>query len=216
MRSSFRDRRCGTIEYLSVERPSIGALSRQRRERTIHCYFEADLNGSATDMTVFDVHGRAGGGIDERLERLAAIGALNRHELHGARIRPRRRGLRRRVDDRLQSIDCIDRRVIERWGAWFHVRSPTVSESKSTLSRLQQSLARLHTELSTTARVDDASKRLLREVLSDIERLLREQKTVAPAPRSRLEALAVDFDAAHPALSASLREFIDLLGRAGL
>ena len=77
-------------------------------------------------------------------------------------------------------------------------------------------MARLHTELSATARVDDASKRLLREVLNDIERLLREQKTLAPAPRSRLEALAVEFDTAHPALSASLREFIDLLGRAGL
>jgi hypothetical protein len=91
-----------------------------------------------------------------------------------------------------------------------------VNESKSIISPLQQSLARLHTELSTTARVDDASKRLLREVLNDIERLLREQKTAAPAPRPRLEALAVEFDAAHPALSASLREFIDLLGRAGL
>jgi hypothetical protein len=34
--------------------------------------------------------------------------------------------------------------------------------------------------------------------------------------QSRLEALAVVFEAEHPSLSASLREFIDLLGRAGL
>ena len=55
-----------------------------------------------------------------------------------------------------------------------------------------------------------------RAEIADIERLLREQKTIEPAPRSRLETLAVEFDTAHPALSASLREFIDLLGRAGL
>jgi hypothetical protein len=84
------------------------------------------------------------------------------------------------------------------------------------MSSLRQSLTRLHTELSATSRVDDASRRLLREVLSDIERVLREEKKIAPAPRSRLEALAVEFDARHPALSAGLRELIDLLGRAGL
>jgi hypothetical protein len=33
---------------------------------------------------------------------------------------------------------------------------------------------------------------------------------------SRLEALAVDFEAEHPSLAASLREFVALLGRAGL
>jgi hypothetical protein len=91
-----------------------------------------------------------------------------------------------------------------------------VSESNSTLSSLQQSLTRLRTELSATARVDDASRRLLREVLGDIERVLRDQKKLAPPPRSRLEALAVEFEAGHPALSAGLRELIDLLGSAGL
>jgi hypothetical protein len=66
--------------------------------------------------------------------------------------------------------------------------------------------------------VDEASRRLLGEVLNDIERLLRERQTTAATavPRSRLEGLAIRFDSAHPALSASLREFVDLLGRAGL
>ena len=74
-----------------------------------------------------------------------------------------------------------------------------------------------------TPQVEDSSKRLLREVLADIERLLSTGKA-APAAvpaaqaqsQSRLEALAVEFEADHPSLSASLREFIDLLGRAGL
>jgi hypothetical protein len=39
----------------------------------------------------------------------------------------------------------------------------------------------------------------------------------APAmSQSRLEALAVEFEADHPALAASLREFIELLAGAGL
>ena len=91
-----------------------------------------------------------------------------------------------------------------------------MSESNSTPESLRQSLAKLHADLSVTTSVDDASRRLLRDVLSDIERLLHENKAEAAASTSRLEALAVQFDSRHPALSASLREFVDLLGRAGL
>jgi hypothetical protein len=81
---------------------------------------------------------------------------------------------------------------------------------------LQQSLTRLHTQLSAAPKLDEASKRLLHEILSDIERVLNDQRPVVQAPRSRLEELAVRFDAGHPALSAGIREFVDLLGRAGL
>jgi hypothetical protein len=91
---------------------------------------------------------------------------------------------------------------------------------KPSADRLQQSLSQLHDVLVRTPRVDDSSKRLLRDVLGDIERLLSAgvpATPVAPAQsQSRLEALAVEFEADHPSLSASLREFIDLLGRAGL
>lgn len=88
---------------------------------------------------------------------------------------------------------------------------------------LQQSLARLHAELSGTPRIDPASRRLLREVLADIERALKQTPPDAkgearPAARSipRLEALAIEFDAEHPALAGSLRQLVDLLGRVGL
>jgi len=98
-----------------------------------------------------------------------------------------------------------------------------MDDRKPTPDHLQQSLLQLHQQLVGTPRVDDASKRLLREVLSDIERLLDHHAAVAPAGASvraqslpRLEALAVEFEAEHPALSAGLREFVDLLGRAGL
>jgi len=91
-----------------------------------------------------------------------------------------------------------------------------VPDSDSTSTALRQSLAKLHAELSGTRQADGPSKQLLRDVLADIERLLQDDKQVAPASTSKLEALAVRFDSDHPALSASLRQFIDLLGRAGI
>jgi len=64
--------------------------------------------------------------------------------------------------------------------------------------------------------MDETSRRLLREVLRDIERVLQDQQPTVRGPQSRLEELAVRFDVGHPALSASIREIVDLLGRAGL
>jgi hypothetical protein len=91
-----------------------------------------------------------------------------------------------------------------------------VNDPNSSPNSLQQSLTRLHSELSGAPKLDEASKRLLREVLQDIEGALKERQPAAQAPRSRLEELAVRFEAGHPTLSASIREFVDLLGRAGL
>ena len=90
-----------------------------------------------------------------------------------------------------------------------------MDSDKPDSEHLQHALSQLHTLLARTPRVDEASKRLLREVLGDVERLLGSGGTVAAAG-SRLESLAVDFEAEHPSLAASLREFVDLLGRAGL
>jgi hypothetical protein len=95
---------------------------------------------------------------------------------------------------------------------------------KPSPDQLQRSLSQLHDVLVRTPRVDASSKQLLREVLGDIERLLSNDAVAAAAAgpveaarsQSRLEALAVEFEAEHPSLSASLREFIDLLGRAGM
>jgi uncharacterized protein DUF4404 len=88
---------------------------------------------------------------------------------------------------------------------------------------LEHSLAELHAKLAAAPRLDEGSRKLLHDVLHDIERLLRESRqprqprqTPASAATRRLETLAVDFEADHPSLAASLREFIDLLGRAGL
>jgi uncharacterized protein DUF4404 len=88
-------------------------------------------------------------------------------------------------------------------------------------SSLERSLAQLHADLAGAAQVDQHTRQLLRSLLGDIERLLKqgEAASVPPADAEvphRLEALAVGFEAEHPTLAANLRQFIDLLGRAGL
>jgi Domain of unknown function (DUF4404) len=84
---------------------------------------------------------------------------------------------------------------------------------------LQQSLARLHAELANAAhRLDAKSQQTLRSALADTERLLN-QGGAPPAgvgAPHRLEALAVGFETDHPTLAASVRQFIALLGEAGL
>jgi hypothetical protein len=83
---------------------------------------------------------------------------------------------------------------------------------------LQQSLAKLRAEMASAHRLDDQSHGKLHTALSHIESRLN-QKGAAPdadaAPHG-LESLAVGFEADHPSLAASLRQFIDLLGKAGL
>jgi hypothetical protein len=92
--------------------------------------------------------------------------------------------------------------------------SPPTTPSPS----LEQSLAQLHAELARATRVDETARQLLRALLTDIERLLREGDVTAgsSAAPHRLEGLAVEFEAEHPSLAASLRQFIDLLGKTGL
>jgi hypothetical protein len=83
---------------------------------------------------------------------------------------------------------------------------------------LQHSLIRLQQEIARAPRLDEHSKQRLRAALAEIERQI-DQRGAAPAVSATphpLEALAVGFEADHPAVAASLRQFIDLLGQAGL
>jgi hypothetical protein len=99
---------------------------------------------------------------------------------------------------------------------------------------LQVLLAKVHERLSQSGYLDADSQAQLRQIESDIERALQQQNVaskapiVAPAPvateaasaaedhGSRLEELAVRFEADHPSLAASLRQLTDLLGKAGI
>ena len=79
---------------------------------------------------------------------------------------------------------------------------------------LHAALARLHDELQGSPQLDLESRRLLDELTADIGRA--REATVSTAHVSRLEALAVEFEAGHPDLAARLRGIADALGRIGL
>jgi Domain of unknown function (DUF4404) len=87
---------------------------------------------------------------------------------------------------------------------------------------LQVLLARIHERLNEAGSVDAGSRELLTQVMGDIERALAAQSAPAvvteatEANTSRLEALAVRFEADHPALAATLRRLVDLLGEVGI
>ena len=80
---------------------------------------------------------------------------------------------------------------------------------------LQALLVRVHERLNEAGSVDEGSRELLGRVMGDIERALQ-QDGGAQTHTPRLEALAVRFEADHPALAALLRRLVDLLGKAGI
>ena len=84
---------------------------------------------------------------------------------------------------------------------------------------LQVLLARIHERLNEAGSVDAGSRQMLTQVMGDIERALAAQEVppeATVANTSRLEALAVRFEAEHPALAATLRRLVDLLGEVGI
>jgi Domain of unknown function (DUF4404) len=83
---------------------------------------------------------------------------------------------------------------------------------------LQLSLAKLRAELANSPRLDERSRGRLHAALIDIETRLQQKgaASAADAAPHPLESLAVGFEAEHPTLAASVRQFIGLLGQAGL
>ena len=85
---------------------------------------------------------------------------------------------------------------------------------------LQTLLGKVHERLGEAGSVDTGSRELLAQVMRDIERALGQgadtEVTTSQANTSRLESLAVRFEADHPALAASLRRLVDLLSEVGI
>ena len=79
---------------------------------------------------------------------------------------------------------------------------------------LDEALVRLHAELQESPQLDAESRRLLDTITGDIQRARGETGSAAHA--SRLEELAVRFEAEYPELAARLRGIADALGRVGL
>ncbi len=80
---------------------------------------------------------------------------------------------------------------------------------------LQELLAELHARLSRATSLDADARKLLTTVSHDIEKALARSDAPSTSP-ARLEALAVSFEADHPALADALRQIVDALGKAGI
>ena len=95
---------------------------------------------------------------------------------------------------------------------------------------LRQLLARVHERLSSSSAVDPEARDMLATVMRDIDGALSKGATktdavsavpVSPEARvaaavPRLEAVAVRFEAQHPAIAQLLRQIGALLGQAGI
>jgi hypothetical protein len=82
-------------------------------------------------------------------------------------------------------------------------------------SELDDLLRQLHARLGDARSLDAEDRRLLTAVARDIEGALGKQDARA-ASASGLDALAMKFEADHPALADTLRRLIDALGKAGI
>jgi hypothetical protein len=84
---------------------------------------------------------------------------------------------------------------------------------------LRERLARLHAELSNAHSGDPEAHRPLGEILPEIKRLTEQPGTIGVPDTTlpqRLEQIAVQFEANHPALAGSVRRIVDLLGEVGI
>jgi len=77
---------------------------------------------------------------------------------------------------------------------------------------LQRLLAELHERLAGSPSLDEETRRLMGLVSADLHRL----GMTGEASPTGIEALAVRFEADHPAISASLRQAVDILCKAGI
>jgi hypothetical protein len=81
---------------------------------------------------------------------------------------------------------------------------------------LRELLTQLHARLNGAQSLDEEERTQLVTVLRDIETVLGKQEAAVERSKPRLEALAVKFEADHPALADSIRQLADLLAKAGI
>jgi len=96
-----------------------------------------------------------------------------------------------------------------------------MSKERVSEESLRELLARVHQRLGQAGSVDAESRKLLATLVRDIDRALGpggapDAAGAAGAHASRLESLAVRFEADHPGLAEVIREVIDALVRVGI
>ena len=84
---------------------------------------------------------------------------------------------------------------------------------------IKTTLTELHRELERAPALDDDLRNLLQELDGDIHALLETSdsgENEVSGLRDRVEAMAVDFAAAHPDTERFFREIVNALGRMGI
>lgn len=94
-----------------------------------------------------------------------------------------------------------------------------MNQGRTSEESLRELLARVHERLSRTDSIDEDSRRILGDLTQDIGRALGRGESAGGAideHTPRLEAMAVRFEADHPALAELLRQLTDALGKLGI
>jgi hypothetical protein len=82
---------------------------------------------------------------------------------------------------------------------------------------VRERLAKLHSELNEVHQADPATRPTLNAILPEVKRLAEGSLSDADAELpGRLEKVAVQFEADHPALAGSVRRIVDLLAEVGI
>ncbi len=85
---------------------------------------------------------------------------------------------------------------------------------------LQETLAKLHGELSDQEKIDDATRQLLKKFADDINRLLDDDDVAAAddvdPPSEQVQDLVLKFEADHPQLTAALNQVASALANMGI
>lgn len=84
---------------------------------------------------------------------------------------------------------------------------------------IRDRLAHLHDELNDAHQANPGAQPGLNEILPDVKRMAEGgigSSSDAALLSQRLEKVAVQFEAAHPAIAGSVRRLVDLLGEVGI
>ncbi|MCL4790440.1 MAG: DUF4404 family protein [Gammaproteobacteria bacterium] len=84
-----------------------------------------------------------------------------------------------------------------------------------TNEKLQQLLKELHLELGATETLDPQSRRLVEQVLRDVDRI-DQQPEPAASVEARLREVMLRFESQHPRLATTVGQLADALGKLGI
>jgi hypothetical protein len=84
-----------------------------------------------------------------------------------------------------------------------------------TSEKLQQLLKELHQELGATTALDPQSRKLVEQVLQDVERIGHHPEPPASI-EARLREVMLRFESEHPRLATTVGQVADALGKLGI